>query len=176
VGVLTSSIDFDRRLPHPAALAEGGEMEVTRVAAVIGGLMLLTSLCARRAGIRRSPAQRPPPRSNHFCAEQDFKAADARLNAAYKAMLGASNRHRLRRKDESGPARRRHQDAQRKWLAFGMPIEGGVGAKDRRHGYELRRLFLPHEKTAARTRELEARSALRDRAAYLCDENANVTA
>jgi uncharacterized protein YecT (DUF1311 family) len=135
-------------------------MEVTRVAAVIGGLLLLTSpLRAQSGDPKIACAKASTTIEINFCAEQDFKAADARLNAAYKAMLGrVETGTDFDAKTKAG-LRAAIQDAQRKWLAFrdadckeavGREWTGGTGMS-----YAVYSCLT--EKTAARTRELEAR-------------------
>jgi uncharacterized protein YecT (DUF1311 family) len=119
-------------------------MEVTRVATVIGALLLLTGASRAQSGDPKIDcAKASTTLEINFCAEQDYKAADARLNAAYKAMLG----------------RVAVQDAQRKWLTFrdadckeavGREWTGGTGMT-------LAIYSCMTEKTLARTKELEAR-------------------
>ncbi len=135
-------------------------MEVTRVAAAIGALLLLTGTPRAQSGDPKIDcAKASTTQEINFCAEQDFKAADARLNAAYKAMLGRVEIGTdFDRKTQAG-LRAAIQDAQRKWLAFrdadckeavGREWTGGTGMTAAVY-------TCLTEKSLARIKELDAR-------------------
>ncbi len=133
---------------------------MTRVVAVIGVLLVLTGASrAQSGGARIDCANASTTIEIDFCAEQDFKAADVRLNAAYKAMLGrVETGTDFDAKTKAG-LRAAIQDAQRKWLAFrdadckeavGREWTGGTGMS-----YAVYSCLA--EKTAARIKELDIR-------------------
>ena len=94
-----------------------------------------------------------------YCAERDFERADARLNAAYRAMLGRVDTGTDFDAKAKASLKAAIQDAQRKWIAFrdadcreaiGQEWGSGTGGP-----YAVYTCMT--EKTLARTKELESR-------------------
>lgn len=133
---------------------------MNRVAVIAGALLLAAGgVRSQSSDPKIDCAKATTTLEINFCAEQDFKAADARLNAAYKAMLARVETGTDFDASTKAGLRAAIQDAQRKWLAFrdadckeavGREWTGGTGMT-----YAVYTCLT--EKTVVRTKELEAR-------------------
>ncbi|NNM73068.1 lysozyme inhibitor LprI family protein [Enterovirga aerilata] len=126
----------------------------------VAGLLAAGQAAAQGSGAPEVNCKDPQgtPEIN-YCAEQEYRRADARLNAAYRAMIGRIDASDDYDDKTKAALKAAIQDAQRKWIAFrdadciqavGTSWNGGTGT-----GYAVETCLK--EKTLARAKELEGR-------------------
>ena len=132
---------------------------MTRLSLAIAAVLSAAPAVAQTPGTAVDCAKAFSTLEINDCAEQEFKRADARLNAAYKAMLARIDTGTDFDAKTKAGLRTAVQDAQRKWLAFrDADCKGAVGREwTGGTGQTYAVYSCLTEKTVARVRDLEGR-------------------